>query len=89
MAIGLGQKVRDAVTGFEGIAISRVEYLNGCVQYCVKPRVGQENKMPDGEYIDSQQLEVVEAMDEVIARPVVEPTGGMMADVPRDVYSAG
>ena len=35
--ITLGNKVRDKVTGMEGIAVSRVEYLNGCVQYAVQP----------------------------------------------------
>lgn len=57
--IELGQEVRDVVTGFAGIAVSRLEFLNGCVQYCVKPKAGDDGKMPEGEWIDIQQLEVV------------------------------
>lgn len=57
--ITLGQKVLDKVTGFTGIAISRIEYLNGCVQYCVKPHVGKDGKMRDGEWFDDAQLEIV------------------------------
>ena len=34
----LGSQVKDKVTGFEGIAVSRIEYLSGCVQYGVRPR---------------------------------------------------
>ena len=30
MKIKLGIKVRDKVTGFEGIATARIKYLNGC-----------------------------------------------------------
>lgn len=40
----LGEKVRDGVTGFKGVITARVEYLNGCLQYCVEPKVGKEGK---------------------------------------------
>ncbi|RIV20378.1 hypothetical protein DYU11_20215 [Fibrisoma montanum] len=76
--IKLGQKVRCIVTGFTGIAISKVEYLNGCVQYCVKPPV-VDNKSADGEYIDQQQLEVVD--DGVAVKK--NNTGGVMSDMPK------
>ena len=57
--IKLGSKVRDIVTGFEGIATARIRYLNGCIQYCVEPEVDKEGKMPKHHYIDFGQLEVV------------------------------
>ena len=59
MKIKLGNKVRDKVTGFEGIATARIEYINKCVQFCVKPKVKEDGKMPDGEYIDVDELEIV------------------------------
>lgn len=66
----LGQRVRDIVTGFEGIAIGRVEYINGCHQYLVKPQcVAKDDepmKQPEGWYIDDQSLEL---MDEGILDP--------------------
>ncbi len=80
--IKLGQKVRDRVTGFEGIATSRVEYLNGCVQYCVKPKTREDGKMPEGEYIDDAQLEVIGKGVTID----VEPDGGPMSDVPATRY---
>lgn len=76
--IKLGNKVRDIVSGYEGIAVSKVEYLNGCVQYCVKAPV-KDNVMTEGSYIDIQQLEVV---GEGIA-VVRKETGGMMPDTPK------
>lgn len=60
----LGQRVRCIVTGFEGIATCRVDWLNGCTQYLVKPLCVQKDdealKMPDGNYLDDQQLELVD-----------------------------
>lgn len=60
----LGQRARCIVTGFEGIVTVRVDHLNGCVQYLVKPRCiakdGESQKMPDGNYIDDVQLELVD-----------------------------
>lgn len=55
----LGKKVKCMVTGFTGIATARVEFINGCVQICVKPKAGKDGKMPDGEYIDIHQIEIV------------------------------
>ena len=54
----LGQEVQDTVTGFKGIATVEVKDLNGRIRYCVKPR-GADNKFPDGQYIDAEQLIVI------------------------------
>lgn len=81
--IRLGQEVRDTVTGFTGTATSRLEYLNGCVQYNVRPRVREDGKFPDGEWIDAQQLEVVGPGINK-PRPVAKiATGGPMPDAPK------
>lgn len=55
----LGKKVESRVTGFKGIATAKVEFINGCVQYCVKPRVGKDGAMPEGHYIDVEELVVI------------------------------
>ncbi|NOZ67988.1 MAG: hypothetical protein GXP46_01765 [Deferribacteres bacterium] len=59
--INLGDKVKDIVTGFEGVVTCRCEYLNGCVRVEV-----QLDKLKDGKpigslWIDTQQLIVVKA----------------------------
>ena len=79
MEIKLGNKVRDKVTGFEGIATARIEYINKCVQFCVKPKVKEDGKMPDGEYIDVDELEIVDTGIVIEAKP----TGGPQRDCPR------
>jgi len=81
--IKLGQKVKDKVTGFTGIAIAKIEYLNGCIQFCVKPKIkAKDNKMSEGQYIDVEQLEVVGEGIRVESKP----TGGVMGDTPGDSY---
>lgn len=77
--VQLGNKVEDVVTGLQGIASSKVEYLNGCVQFGVKPRVGEDGKMPDAVYIDVQQLIY---LGEGVLIEQVDP-GGEMPDVPK------
>lgn len=77
--IELGNKVKDIVTGFEGIVVARVEYLNGCIQYCVKPKA-KDGKMEDGQYIDEKVLEVVDKGVSVR----MSRTGGPMPDTPPD-----
>jgi len=75
----LGCKVKDRITGFEGIVAARVIYLNGCVQYCVTPKLAKDEKMSSGEYIDVGQLEFV---DEGIRKPSKE-IGGVMPNKPK------
>lgn len=62
--VELGQKVKDRVTGFNGIAIARVEYLNGCVQILVRPKMvkpakGDNLEYPNAIYIDVEELDAV------------------------------
>ena len=78
--ITLGNTVRDIVTNFEGIATARIKYINGCIQYCVKPQMTESGKMPEGEYIDIDQLEVVN--DGVVVK--TQPTGGPQKDCPKN-----
>jgi hypothetical protein len=83
MTIKLGQKVRDVITGFEGIATARVEYLNGCIQYCVKQqKLAKDGAVRDGVYFDHAQLKVVGDGVSVLAKD----TGGPMGDTPRSEY---
>lgn len=54
----LGKKVRDQVTGFEGIATAKLIFLYGCSQYGVTPEV-KDGKLDDSHYFDEGRLEVV------------------------------
>lgn len=71
--IKLGDKVRDKVTGFTGIATARIEYLHGCVQIEIMPPVDKDGKKVDGIWIDDPRLESIKD-DAVKIKP--KSTGG-------------
>jgi len=80
--IPLGYRVRDRVSGFEGIVTSRTVFMNGCIQYQIKPGLDKEGKPKDSALCDCQQLEIV---DRGIAPKENKPkklTGGDMPDAP-------
>jgi len=79
---GLGDKVKDQVTGHEGIVIALNQWLNGCKQYCVKGKIDKDKKVPDGEWIDEGQLKLVKAKALTIAVKK-KPTGGPNKDQQR------
>ena len=59
--IKLGERVKDTVTDFKGMATARCVYLNGCVRIQVQPKeLTKDGKMLDTEWIDEGQLEVLE-----------------------------
>lgn len=54
--IELGQKVKDSITGFEGIAIAKAIYLNGCISWQVKSQKLKDGKTIEAEWFDEQRL---------------------------------
>lgn len=60
--IHLGDKVRDIVTGFEGIAVARTEWLVGCTRVSVQPRsLDKDGAVQSHQTFDEPQLELLEA----------------------------
>jgi len=72
MEIELGDKVKDKVTGFIGIVVARTEFINGCIQYSVAPKVGKNNQFQEEMSIDEQSLKVITKKK----RPKDDPLGG-------------
>ena len=57
--VNLGDKVRDEVTGFTGIAVAKITYLQGCDRIAVQAPVKKNEKPEDWVYVDLPQLEVI------------------------------
>lgn len=71
----LGEKLRDRVTGFEGIATCRTEYLNGCIQYSLTPKAKKTaDKYPEGISLDVENLVRVSSGILVKAKPSGGPS---------------
>ena len=69
----LGERVKDKVSGFEGIAVAKATYLNGCVSFVVIPKVQSGtlfNEAPKENYLSSVRLERV---DEGVNKTVTPP----------------
>jgi len=79
--IELGDKVMCVHTGFQGTAVCKSEFINGCVQWSVLPRLlstsksAKEGLMPEEVDIDSQSLKVVSKKKVAVEK---QETGGPM-----------
>ena len=61
MKIELGKTVQDVITGFKGVVTGRVEYLTGCNQCLIAPRVGVDGAYKDSQWFDEDRLEIQKA----------------------------
>ena len=62
MHIQLGSTVRDAISGFTGIATQIAEYLNGNLQYGLQPKAKEDGSdCPESHFIDYHTLDVIDA----------------------------
>ena len=58
----LGSLVRDCVTGYEGVVVSRTEYLGGTVRIGLDARVSTDGKAVETQYFDEQRVKPVAAV---------------------------
>lgn len=55
----LGEQVTEDVSGFTGIAIERITYINGSILYYVLPKTKKKNTSPEGMSIDHLRLKKI------------------------------
>lgn len=70
--IKLGSTVRDAITGFTGIATQRCDHLNGNVQYAIQPPGKDDGSYPDAMFLDYHTLDVIDEGVSERGTPVAE-----------------
>lgn len=86
MSIELGNRVRDRITGFTGIATARYEYLNGCIRWCIQPEgLDKDGKPVEDKVFDEPQLELAPNQKATFAVASTHPTyaGGPDRKEPR------
>lgn len=76
MKIQLGNKVRDKVSGFRGIAIGRAVYLNGCTHIMIQPTLDKDGKYVDAHWFDDVQLQILDGGLEIEETKEEKPPGG-------------
>lgn len=73
MSIKLGDRVRDRINGFEGIAYGIAKYMTGCTQVCVLPEtLMSDGKIRDSHWLDLDRLDVIQP---AASFPVTSPGG--------------
>jgi hypothetical protein len=58
--IELGDKVRDRISGFTGIAVGRTDWMYGCSRVVIAPQELHNGSLVDSQAFDIQQLELLE-----------------------------
>lgn len=59
--VTLGDRVRDRVSGFEGIVVCRTVWLNGCVRVSIAPeKLDKDGKVQEPSHFDEPQLVVLD-----------------------------
>ena len=56
MDVKLGYTYRDKVSGFRGVCTGTVQYLSGCNQAVLSPKVKADGSLERGEWFDVQRL---------------------------------
>jgi hypothetical protein len=54
--IRLGATAEDRITGFRGVITGRVNYVSGCNQSLLVPKVDKDGKVLEGQWFDDQRL---------------------------------
>ena len=55
----LGKEAEDKITGFKGIVIGVSQWLTGCNQACLKPKVDKDGKLEEGQWFDEGEVFVI------------------------------
>lgn len=59
-SLKLGDKAKDAISGFSGTIIAITEWLNGCRRISIAPNCLHDGKPIDANTFDAEQVEKVE-----------------------------
>lgn len=54
--VDLGTEVTDQITGFKGMVTARVQYITGCNQYLVQPRVKETGDFVESCWFDEDRV---------------------------------
>lgn len=78
LIIKLGDRVKDSISGFKGIAYGRTDWLNGCSRIGIAPeKLTKEGKQIDIEWFDINQVKVVKTKQALAQK---KERGGPMND---------
>lgn len=71
--IEFGKKYRDIISGLEGICTGIVKHQFGCVRALLQPKAKEDGTIPDGSWLDEEQLEGIEPVKKTSGGPMPAP----------------
>lgn len=74
--VSVGQTVKDVITGYEGVVVSRHEYLHGCTRLTVQTREMKDGKPIDEEVFDEQRVQILDIPNVLDIAPRTNAPGG-------------
>jgi hypothetical protein len=92
MKVELGVTIEDSITGFTGIVTARCEYITGCHQLLVQPRVKNNGDFVESRWFDEDRCKQLpgdgvevgySALLEKMKRTTVNPGSGFDKPAPR------
>ena len=83
--VKLGNKVRDTLTGFAGVAVARTEWLYGCSRIGIEPTELKDGKPIETQWFDEQRVEMVEDTRPTVSAASSASSGGPQRDPSRAV----
>jgi len=72
----LGYAFEDKITGFAGVCTGYVEYLTGCSQVLLVPRVDKDGKSGDGQWFDVSRVSQKKDKRIVLDKPSIDKNPG-------------
>ena len=80
--VKLGDKVKERVTGMEGIVVTHAEWLYGCNRFAVEPeKLKEDGSLHDATWFDEQRVQLVEEKEKPITKNETSGrTGGPQND---------
>lgn len=75
-AFDFGDKVKDDVTGLEGIVTARAVHIIGCVQVCIQPQAIKDGVPAEAQWFDWKRLRKVDAPPVEVRKQATGCEGG-------------
>lgn len=57
-SIKFGVSAKDKITGLKGIITAKAEYITGCNQYLLQPKVSESGDFKEGKWVDEGRIEI-------------------------------
>jgi len=72
--VKLGNKYKDSISGFSGIATARTIYLTGCIRVCLEPNKLDKEGFPTEAWFDEMMLKTTSGKKVVSESPPAGPS---------------